>query len=222
MSEACPNQDARKLADAARCGRNCDKFLVGLVFCSLVRASEALASEQGSIPIRAVMPDFDALRPATTLSVPTLPLPAAFQAPKLPETPAFSNKDFRPRGRSIFEPDTARDTGDEAPMLRGTTVWQRMKDYRSRDRVRLITLWESGASTVSLQAGRKGDPSLQWTSRWMNRGGSTRGLLDQLFSISFAGAGNRLRNASRGSSSGGTGSRPAAMPISRSELGSSK
>ena len=85
-------------------------------------------------------------------------------------------------------------------MLRGTTVWQRMSEYKSRDRVRLLTLWESSASTVSLQAGKGGDPSLQWTSRVMNRGGSTRGLLDQLFSVSFVGAGNAQRGATRSTS----------------------
>jgi hypothetical protein len=72
-----------------------------------------------------------------------------------------------------------------------------MSEYRSHDRVRLLTLWESSESTVSLQAGKRGDPSLQWTSRSMNRGGSTRGLLDRLFAVSLAGAGNRLRRSDR-------------------------
>ena len=77
-------------------------------------------------------------------------------------------------------------------MLRGTTVWQRLSDYRSRDRVRVVTLWETGGSSVSLQAGKKGDPSLQWTSRLMNRGGATRGLLDQLFATSLGGVARSL------------------------------
>jgi len=59
------------------------------------------------------------------------------------------------------------------------TTWQRLQEYRNRDRVRVMTLWESGASNVSIQTNRKGDPSLQWTSRLMNRGGATRGLLDR-------------------------------------------
>ena len=67
-------------------------------------------------------------------------------------------------------------------MLRGTSVWQRLSDYKSHDRVRLLTLWESPGSTVSLQAGKRGDPSLQWTSRLMNRelGMPGRGFLRRL------------------------------------------
>jgi hypothetical protein len=77
-------------------------------------------------------------------------------------------------------------------MLRGTTVWQRLSDYRSRDRVRVVTLWETGGGSVSLQAGKKGDPSLQWTSRLMNRGGATRGLLDQVLATSLGGVAHSL------------------------------
>ena len=79
-------------------------------------------------------------------------------------------------------------------MLRGTTVWQRLDEYRVHDGVRLLTLWESRGSTVSLQAGKRGDPSLQWSSRLNSHDGATRGLLDRLFSLSIAGA-NRLRNS---------------------------
>jgi hypothetical protein len=86
-------------------------------------------------------------------------------------------------------------------MLWNSTVWQQMADYKSRDRVRVLTLWESTGSSVSLQAGRHGDPSLQWTSRWMNHGGSTKGLLDQLFNVSLSGAGNKLRSLSRSTTS---------------------
>ena len=88
--------------------------------------------------------------------------------------------------------DSRLGDAEDAPMLRGTTVWQRLSDYRSRDRVRVVTLWETGGSSVSLQAGKKGDPSLQWTSRLMNRGGATRGLLDQLFATSLGGVARGL------------------------------
>jgi len=71
----------------------------------------------------------------------------------------------------------------DAPMLRGTTVWQRLSEYRAHDRVRVLTLWESGGSTVSLQAGKRGSPSLQWTSGAMIHGAGTRGLLDRLFAV---------------------------------------
>ena len=52
-------------------------------------------------------------------------------------------------------------------------------------------------ATVSLQAGRHGDPSLQWTSRLMNRGGATLGLLDRVFSVSLARASSGRVRAQR-------------------------
>jgi hypothetical protein len=101
---------------------------------------------------------------------------------------AFSSTDFRPRKHTIVDRDSAPGAQADASMLQNTTVWQRMSEYRSQDRVRLLTLWESSGSAVSLQAGRHGDPSVQWNSRVMNRNGSTRGLFDRLLSISFGGA----------------------------------
>jgi hypothetical protein len=104
--------------------------------------------------------------------------------------PGFSATDFRPRKHTVFDSDPVVNSFDDTPMLRGTTIWQRMSEYKSHDRVRLLTLWETSGSTVSLQAGKRGNPSLQWTSRAMNRGGSTQGLLDRFFSVSLAHAGN--------------------------------
>jgi len=131
---------------------------------------------------------------------PTLGSPGDFTAPNLDDIKVFSDTEFRPRRQNLFDKDPFDSSFDDVPMLWNSTVWQRMGDYRSRDRVRVLTLWESSGSSVSLQAGRRGDPSLQWTSRWMNRGGSTKGLLDQLFSVSLAGAGNKLRSLSRSTS----------------------
>ena len=58
---------------------------------------------------------------------------------------------------------------------------QRLQEYRSHDHVRVLTLWDTGASAISIQTDHKGDPSLQWTSHLFNRGGATQGLLDHLF-----------------------------------------
>ncbi len=106
------------------------------------------------------------------------PLAGECSLPAVPDAGSFSNSDFRPRARSVFATQSpVGNTGDDLAFDK--PVWQRLAEYRSRDRVRVLTLWESGASAVSLQTDRKGDPSLQWTSRWMNRGGATRGLLDR-------------------------------------------
>src|SRR6266404_2656733 len=166
--------------DAQACFRTtryfgvCDRMLVGLAILTIVRTSPALTSSYQFVP-----PGFQSV-------------PSSFRAVDLPEIKSFSAAEFRPRGRSILEKDSPFGDAEDAPMLRGTTVWQRLKDYRSRDRVRVVTLWETGGGSVSLQAGRKGDPSLQWTSRLMNRGGATRGLLDHVLATSLGGVAHSL------------------------------
>lgn len=179
----CAHDDVQVCCNTRYSGA-CGSILVGLVILTIVRASEALAGEQ---------PDLNAAREFTPTSafMPLLPsyqaVPSSYQAVDLPVLKSFSAAEFRPHGRSMLEKDSPLVDAEAVPMLQGTTVWQRLSDYRSRDRVRVVTLWEAGGSTVSLQAGRKGDPSLQWTSRLMNRGGATRGLLDQVFSTSLGG-----------------------------------
>jgi hypothetical protein len=194
MPEDRPFQDTPPIDRAVSFSNIRDKVLVGFVLFTLVRTSEVLAGNQASLT--AAQADLKAgeLR---LLSSPAQPAIAqAFAVPGLPESQQFSATDFRRRKHSVFDNDPVESYGDP-PMLRGTTVWQRMAEYKSHDRVRLLTLWETSGSTISLQAGKKGDPSLQWNSRLMNRGGSTHGLLDRIFTMSLAHAGSRLRGAAR-------------------------
>jgi hypothetical protein len=137
----------------------------------------------------------------------TAALPPSFSAANLSivEPRVFSATEFCPRKRSFLESTApARTDTDKGTLLGTTTVWQRLNDYRSRDRVRVVTLWESTGSSVSLQAGKKGDPSLQWSSKLMNHGGATRGVLDKLLAVSIAGA----RGDRSASSAPTTASRP--------------
>jgi hypothetical protein len=62
-----------------------------------------------------------------------------------------------------------------------TGVWERMGDFRTEDGIRLLTFWQNAGSTVALHQ-KSGGAALQWTSHSLNRGGASRGLLDQLFS----------------------------------------
>jgi hypothetical protein len=188
MSQDCPHHVVHARCGAGRPRSICDTFLVGIVFLTLVRTTEASAGEQPDFPGSALRPDLSIPRERMPLSTAMMPIPANYQAIDLPESKSSSSEEFRPRGRSIMEIPPHFTVSDEAPMLRGTTVWQRLSDYRSRGRVRILTLWETGGGSISLQAGKRGDPSLQWTSRLMNRGGATRGVFDQLFATSFAGA----------------------------------
>ncbi len=179
---------------AARCGGVQDRTLLGLLLFTLVRTSEALAGDQTSIVNAAANPaaaDFHQSSPAPAVMFTD---PDFSSVPKTADARAFSATDFRPRKPTVFDQDPVITAFGEAPMLHGTTVWQRMAEYRSHDRVRLLTLWESSGSTVSLQAGKRGAPSLQWSSRLMNHDGSTRGLLDHLLSVSLAGVGSSSHN----------------------------
>jgi hypothetical protein len=210
------------LDDAARCNKIRDRIVLSLALCALIRTGGSLASDQPvviegdanshSSPLRGTKSGgspsgkFEATPRSPTLGAgsaqpigpaPTVETPGDFTAPNMSDIKVFSDTDFRPRRQSLLEKDPFANPVGDVPMLWNSTVWQRMSDYKSRDRVQVLTLWESSGSSVSLQAGRRGDPSLQWTSRWMNRGGSTKGLLDQLFSVSLTGAGNKLRSLSR-------------------------
>jgi len=154
---------------------------------AILRSAEALAGDQASTSA-AGKPVRDELRQSTALSASLFAAPEPFSVPGALQESTFS-KDFRPRAHSLFDVDPHLNVADDS-LINDTTVWQRLSEYRAHDRVRVLTLWESGASTVSLQAGKHGDPSLQWTSRLMNHGGATRGLLDRLFSFSTAAESN--------------------------------
>lgn len=129
------------------------------------------------------------------------PIPAPYQATPLPDLNTYSSLEFRPRARGTATADSQLDAAHDESMMSRTTVWQRLSESQSLNRVRLVTLWETGGSSLSLQAGRKGDPTLQWTSRLMNHGGAPRGLLDELFSTSVGGVvGRGLRLGSHAAS----------------------
>jgi hypothetical protein len=217
MSEFRPSNEVPLYA-AARCNGLRDRMLIGLMLFILVRSGEALAAEQVAIDAAASDKGAGGIRQTSQLAaVPVMPL-KSFTATDFSavadfdEKPAFSATDFRPRKRTVLDDDPAASSVNETSLLRNTTVWQRLSEYRSHDRVRLLTLWESSGSTVSLQAGRRGDPSLQWTSRFMNRGGSTQGVLDRLFSTSLARAGMGLRNIARPAAAATPPSKFAAPP----------
>ncbi len=174
-----------------------EKLLLAALVLTWMRMSDASADEQVSIRGDRLKPDFNAgpqrssqtpygsaqapygsAQPALTASMLALPPDYRVADPIAPDV----SRGFRPKP-STASADSQTGAPEDLPSLRSTTVWQRLADYRSHGRVRLLTLWEGGASTVSLQAGRKGEPSLQWTSRRMNHGGATRGLFDPLFSV---------------------------------------
>jgi hypothetical protein len=197
MSVYCPHRNAR--AGVAFTGRSgiFDRFLLGLVVVTLLRAGAALAADAPEATSPLDLPHSAHASTAVSasafngsiftkpytgrlLSDPLLTAPGLYQLPELAEPNTYSSKDFRPRGRSVF--DTYARNGGQDNRPSDQALW--ISQFRNRDRIRVLTLWESGASAVSIQTDRKGDPSLQWTSRLFNRGGATHGLLDRLFPVS--------------------------------------
>jgi hypothetical protein len=193
MSKYRPESIAGKLACAAR-GGNCTRALIGVAMLTLLGTCDALAGDAAAE--FGAKPRGDDLRTPSAggtksfvgpLFAPQLNVPGTYSLPDLTESKSYSPKDFRPRGRSVLEVDPRAPAQDNLAF--DTSIWQRLDEYRNRDKIRVLTLWESGASNVSLQADHKGGPSLQWTSRLMNRGGATHGLLDRLFPVSTFGTG---------------------------------
>ncbi len=170
-----------------------ERMLMTLVLYTLVRSGEAFAADAAAGADSAAQ---------ATLDAPAAPFPAPSPAltPSLISDPAVAVKqislaapisatEFRPRSRAPFEAEAHRGgfVMDE-PMLANSTVWQNLEQFRSADRVRLLTIWQTRASTVSLQADKHGGPSLQWSSPWMIRGRDSHGLLDRLFNVPARGA----------------------------------
>ncbi len=195
MSESWSHQIVQTNGGANRCRGVCDTFAPLFALLALMRTCQAQTDERFAIPVDRQKSDFNGLYERAPLAPPPFALPPSYQLMGMPETKTFPTEDFRRRRPSVFEEKDRTDGSDDAPMLRGTTVWQRLRDFRSHGRLRLLTLWEAGGSSVSLQAGKKGEPSLQWASRGMNRGGTTRGVFDQLFSISLAHASHGMHFA---------------------------
>jgi hypothetical protein len=169
-------------------GIHCSTMLAGLVLYTLGVSGEASAAEPSSAREGA---------PSASANAPAFPLLAPDESITPQETKNYPTTEFRPHGRPLLNDASAGNDSAEVPGLRSTTVWQRMTDFRSRDRVRVLTLWKSGSGTVSLQAGKGGSPSLQWTSSSLSRGEATRGVLDRFLSASVASVGNSLRRPIR-------------------------
>jgi len=85
-------------------------------------------------------------------------------------------------------------------MRRDTSLAREIAEFKTQDRVRLLTLWQNRASSLSLQAGKRGMPSLQWSTPWMHPNATSRGVFDRLLTVS---------PRSFGGSSRGSGVHPA-------------
>ncbi len=118
-----------------------------------------------------------------------------------PRRSAPFGDEFRPRGKSLSAgvEDSHAGEYEGLPTLETTNGWQRLADYKVRGGIRLLTLWETPLTSLSIQAGHGGSALLQWTSRGF--GGArvtssrvTHGLFDRLFSTTL---GENLQHAGK-------------------------
>lgn len=180
-----------KCSGRAACGG--ERCLFALLFCMLMRSTCADAEEARDTarlgappPVRPHEMARHALEPPRSLGAFDTLRPAD-PAVKfgITQSSAKSTLEFRPRGPSVSTPTAVTPEYEFLPPLRDRNVWERMSDFKTSRGIRLLTLWESTRSTLSLQAGHGGGPSLQWTSRSFGRGAGTRSLLDHLFSTTI-------------------------------------
>jgi len=209
MSEIANLDGALTDCSAARCSSIRDRIVLAMVLYAVVRAGQALAGDQAATADSKLLRDGRTERapaPSTVLPPSAAQPSAAAQPSSLFSTDrsfadgaAFSATEFRPRKHSVGAAESAASEGfgADSPMLQGTNVWQRMVEFKSQDRVRVLTLLETRGSTLSLQAGKRGGPSLQWSSRSMNRDGATRGLLDRMVSAALRDTGSNSRLSPR-------------------------
>lgn len=161
MPEFRPSIDAPPGDEAAHCHGSRERFLLGLLLLALVRSSEASAVDQMTVVSARINPapvNFGSLSPTVAL---VTPWPGIFTIPTSGGVPLFSTTEFCPRKHTLFDHDLSASAVSETPLIHYTTVWQRLSEYKSQHRVQVLTLWESSGSSVSIQAGKRGAPSLQ-------------------------------------------------------------
>jgi len=190
MSDIEPVNAAIAGSAERRCNIMRENALLTLVLCSVVRATQALAGDQPSDAASALKHEHHDLRALQSAATPP------FVSVNPLANDAFSATEFRPRRHGVMDLDSARSGAFivEAPVLKNTSVWQHMADYKSQGRVRLLTLWQTGGSSLSLQAGKGGAPSLQWSTPWVRREGTSRGVFDHLLAEPARAAANNLRS----------------------------
>src|ERR1700689_4971730 len=146
MSEYRPQSNAGKLACAAR-SCNCSRALFGVAVLTLLGACDALAGDAAvEFGARPLMEDLRTPAAGGTKSFvgplfsAPLSIPGTYALPNPAETKSYSAKDFRPRGRSVFETDPRGPAEDNLAF--DANIWQRLNEYRNRDKIRVLTLWE--------------------------------------------------------------------------------
>jgi hypothetical protein len=160
-----------------------ESMLMALAIYGVARSGDACADDAAA---KLQLPQAQLAAP---LYMRSLLAPSFTTAPVLVEPRTFSTSEFRPRPHSFLDFDGGRTETrlTDMPTLQDNSVARQMTEFKSQDRLRLLTLWQSHASSLSIQT-KRGAPSLQWSTPLMHRDSGPRGLFDHLFSISPQGA----------------------------------
>jgi hypothetical protein len=189
MMETGPVRRIAACADS-RCSHVRESMLLTLVL-YVVRATQALAGDQSSDTDSVLKEGAEKSHgPASMFAAPFV------SARPLADVEAFSATEFRPRKHSLVDVDTSMRGrwAIDAPMMRSGNLAQQMAEFKSESRVRLLTLWQMRGSSLSLQAGKHGAPSLQWSTPWVRRDSASRGLFDRLLTAPARSGGGNSRN----------------------------
>ena len=174
LGEGAPDAHREPLCIALR-----QSVLLTLVVC--IYASAVHADDQPRPTDRPLVPEAQYFRSNEVGAAPSFSAPVASLTPSN-DSQEFSATEFRPRKRNSLELESGKGRGSllDAPMLKSNSVFQHLSDFKSQGRVRLLTLWQMRGSSLSLQAGKHGSPSLQWSTPWVQSASASRGLFDRL------------------------------------------
>jgi len=177
------------LSRSARLGERCAPVLLAVLLmrAGCVLAEEPAADTRGSErerSVRSPVPSFPANEAAPPARWSAAEVVASEVAPRFQLPSNYSPREYRALGPGSAPRETVAISGDARPALKATSAWGRLEDYKTRGGIRLLTLWKSKFSALSIQTGHGGIPTLQWTSRGGLGGGAgtTQGVLDRLLS----------------------------------------
>jgi hypothetical protein len=163
-----------------------EALIIVMLMYGLAQGCEAFAADQTANVVKEIQPIIGGK-----------PLPMAFMARSAASDvePSTVFQRRKSDGIDAGGASVQRESSLQAQALQTVPSWHHFADYQTQGRVQLLTLWQSPRNMVSLQTGRHGGPSLQWSSRVMNRGGATRGVLDRFVASSLGAAGLGSKSA---------------------------
>jgi len=169
------------LGRLSRSGTVTERCAPMLLVYMLVRAGCAYA-EEPPVPTHGSVREPPARSPAPRLARPVAELPLQDLSAKFELPSDYSPHEYRALGPAPAGRESGAADLDGSPVaLRASTAWDRLADYKTRGGIRLLTIWKSKFSSLSLQTGHGGRPSLQWSSRGFGGApGATHGVLDRI------------------------------------------